>query len=204
MIRPGAPAKRAARPRSKGIDRPVGGEVHLDQRLVSRFVETPVGPMVLAASSRGLALSEFDDGRGAAELVATLLTGNRAGTDDFEPAAREHLAQACSELSDYFAGRLTRFAVPLDLRAGEFELAVWQELLRIPYGRTTSYGAIAARLGRPGAARAVGRANGRNRVAIIVPCHRVVGTDRGLTGYGGGIERKRRLLELEGVLVKIS
>lgn len=93
------------------------------------------------------------------------------------------------------------FRVPIDAEGTEFERRVWKALRAIPYGRTTTYGAIAARLGRPGAARAVGLANGRNPVAIIVPCHRVIGADGRLVGYGGGVERKRYLLELEGALL---
>src|SRR5205807_107470 len=101
------------------------------------------------------------------------------------------------ELTQYFAGSLTRFTAPLDLKGSLFELAVWRELLAIPYGVTSSYGALAAKLGKPGASRAVGRANGANMAAIVVPCHRVIEANGQLRGYGGGLWRKRALLELE-------
>ncbi|MBB6170002.1 methylated-DNA-[protein]-cysteine S-methyltransferase [Nocardiopsis mwathae] len=103
------------------------------------------------------------------------------------------------QLAAYFAGELTAFDLPLAPRGTEFQLRVWRELTTIPYGRTTSYGAIAAALGRPTASRAVGMANGRNPISIIVPCHRVVGADGSLTGYASGLPRKRHLLRLEGL-----
>ena len=106
-------------------------------------------------------------------------------------------ADVARQLEEYFAGDRTTFDVPMSMRGGPFERAVWAELLRIPYGETASYGELARRLGRPLAARAVGAANGRNPIAVIVPCHRVIGSDGTLTGYAGGLERKRFLLELE-------
>ncbi len=104
------------------------------------------------------------------------------------------------QLSEYFSGERKEFNLPLDLRGTAFQLAVWRELLQIPYGRTSSYGGIAARLGRPNAVRAVGAAVGANPIPIIVPCHRVIGRNGALVGFGGGIELKRRLLALEGVV----
>jgi methylated-DNA-[protein]-cysteine S-methyltransferase len=101
------------------------------------------------------------------------------------------------QLEGYFAGERTDFGVALDLVGSEFQCRVWRALLAIPYGETRSYGQIAEEVGASGAARAVGLANGRNPVAIIVPCHRVIGANGGLTGYGGGLERKRSLLDLE-------
>ena len=112
---------------------------------------------------------------------------------DDDPA----LAAARRQLDAYFAGRLTRFDLPLHLHGTDFQRKVWNALLTIPFGRTTSYGALAKALGKPGAMRAVGLANGRNPISIIVPCHRVIGSDGSLTGYGGGIERKRWLLAHE-------
>ena len=108
------------------------------------------------------------------------------------------LAQAEGQLTDYFAGRLREFDLPLALVGTEFQLAVWRELRRVPYGETTDYGELARRLGRPRAVRAVGAANGANPTPIVVPCHRVIGRDGSLIGYGGGLEAKRRLLALEG------
>src|SRR2546421_13075812 len=106
-------------------------------------------------------------------------------------------APLAAELAEYFAGERTAFDLPLRPRGSAFEQLVWAELLRIPYGETASYGEIAARIGHPGKARAVGRANARNPIAIVCPCHRVIGSDGSLTGYAGGLESKRALLELE-------
>ena len=107
-------------------------------------------------------------------------------------------AAVIRQLGEYFAGERTAFDLPLSLHGTPFQRRVWEELTRIPYGETVSYGELAERIGRPSASRAVGLANGKNPVGIIVPCHRVVGSGGDLTGYGGGLDRKRRLLELEG------
>jgi methylated-DNA-[protein]-cysteine S-methyltransferase len=106
--------------------------------------------------------------------------------------------QAADQLRAYFAGTLRAFCVPLDMQGTDFQLSVWNQLLRIPYGETRSYAQVAEAVGRPKAVRAVGAANGSNPVAIIVPCHRVIGSAGKLTGYGGGLPLKKRLLELEG------
>jgi len=111
-----------------------------------------------------------------------------------DPAA---FRDAESQLETYFAGELTDFDLPLAPRGTSFQLKVWSALTEIPYGTTTTYGAIAAAVGRPDAVRAIGACNGQNPIAVIVPCHRVVGADGTLVGYGGGLERKRTLLELE-------
>ena len=111
-----------------------------------------------------------------------------------DPAA---LASVAEQLRAYFAGELTEFDVPLAPRGSEFQLRVWNALLEVPYGQTASYGQIAARVGRPDAVRAIGATNGRNPIAVIIPCHRVIGADGSLVGYGGGLDRKRLLLELE-------
>jgi methylated-DNA-[protein]-cysteine S-methyltransferase len=112
----------------------------------------------------------------------------------------EPLQQALSELRRYFAGEHLQFSCPLDLHGTPFQISVWRELSRIPYGETRSYRDIARTIGRPIACRAVGAANGANPVAVIVPCHRVIGSDNSLTGYGGGLPTKCWLLQLEGVL----
>lgn len=115
------------------------------------------------------------------------------------------LAGVRAQLEEYFAGARREFELELAPAGGEFERRVWAALCEIPYGQTASYGEIARRLGEPGAARAVGAANGRNPIAIVVPCHRVIGADGSLTGYGGGLERKRLLLDLEaGVLPLVA
>jgi methylated-DNA-[protein]-cysteine S-methyltransferase len=112
--------------------------------------------------------------------------------------ACELLVEATDELRAYFAGKLREFCVPLDMQGTEFQVRVWKQLLRIPYGETRSYAQIAKAVARPRAVRAVGAANGSNPLAIVVPCHRVIGTSGKLTGYGGGLPLKKRLLELEG------
>lgn len=112
------------------------------------------------------------------------------------------LHQAVEQLERYFAGELHLFTCPLDMQGTPFQLAVWQELCRIPYGEKRTYGEIAQTIGRPSASRAVGAANGANPIAIIVPCHRVIGSNGALTGYGGGLPTKSWLLDLEGVTYK--
>ncbi|WP_426404511.1 methylated-DNA--[protein]-cysteine S-methyltransferase [Streptomyces sp. R-07] len=113
-----------------------------------------------------------------------------------EPDPRP-FGEAIRQLDAYFAGELTEFDLPLNLIGTPFQLRVWEQLLRIPYGETRTYGELAEELGSPGASRAVGLANGKNPVGIIVPCHRVIGAGGGLTGYGGGLDRKQRLLAFE-------
>jgi methylated-DNA-[protein]-cysteine S-methyltransferase len=114
---------------------------------------------------------------------------------------RERCAPVAAQLAEYFAGKRRDFALPVAPRGSEFQRRVWEELSRIPYGATISYAELAARIGRPGASRAVGRANGTNPIPVVIPCHRVIGTDGSLTGYGGGMPLKRALLALEGVLL---
>lgn len=158
------------------------------------MMPSPVGELLLvgargpdgALAVRGL---HFSDGRRAVAPDPSWARDDAA------------LAPARAQLEEYFAGARTSFELALDPQGSAFERSVWEALTEIPYGETASYGAIAQRLGRPGAARAVGLANGRNPIAVIVPCHRVIGADGSLTGYGGGLQRKRTLLELEaGVL----
>jgi methylated-DNA-[protein]-cysteine S-methyltransferase len=152
--------------------------------------DSPLGRMLLAATDRGLAGVWF--------------AGQRHGPDASgwpEDAAHPVLAQAVGQLRAYFAGERTTFDLPLDLQAGTpFQQSVWQALLAIPRGGTTSYAELGRRLGRPQAARAIGAAVGRNPLSVVVPCHRVLGTGGSLTGYAGGLERKTALLALEGAL----
>jgi methylated-DNA-[protein]-cysteine S-methyltransferase len=115
----------------------------------------------------------------------------------WQPAGADAFADAAGQLEAYFAGELTEFDVDIRLNGTEFQRRVWAALRTVPYGETRSYGEIAAQIGSPGASRAVGLANGRNPVGIIVPCHRVIGSSGGLTGYGGGLDRKRALLAME-------
>lgn len=165
---------------------------------------SPVGPLFLAASDRGLVALEFDARLSGQQTIRSnprhpRFEGGRAKGKDvrFEPAALRAYAQ---QLEEYFAGQRREFTFPLDLRGTEFQLACWQALLAIPYGETRTYADIARAVGKSGAFRAVGMANNRNPVAIVVPCHRVIGSDGTLCGYGGGLEIKRKLLGLEGAL----
>jgi methylated-DNA-[protein]-cysteine S-methyltransferase len=149
-----------------------------------RIVESPIGPLTLA----GL------DGRlQHLRMVDQTYEPNRIGwepDDDAFPTAVE-------QLDDYFAGKRTEFDLELDMVGTDFQRRVWQALRTIPYGETRSYGQIAQQIGSPGASRAVGLANGHNPISVIVPCHRVIGANGSLTGYGGGLERKRHLLDME-------
>lgn len=169
-------------------------------RIPTRLIPTPLGPMLAGATSRGLCLLEFTDRRALPGEIDELgaLFGGDAAPADGDP--REFLDHAESELASYFMGDLRAFTIPLDTPGSRFEADVWAALQRIPYGRTCSYSGLAARLGRDNSQRAVGRANGRNRVAIIIPCHRVIQEDGALGGYGGGLERKQFLLELEATV----
>jgi methylated-DNA-[protein]-cysteine S-methyltransferase len=149
------------------------------------LVDSPLGALTLVESDGALTGLYMDAQR---HLPAVAQHGNR--DDAILPAVREQLAA-------YWAGNLQEFTVPVRLTGTPFRRAVWQALLAIPYGQTWSYGKLAAHLGQPGASRAVGLANGRNPVSIVVPCHRVVGSSGRLTGYGGGLDRKHWLLEHE-------
>ena len=166
-------------------------------KIVYRIVETPIGEFVAGASSKGCCLFEFLD-RGGIDRLKGGVEG--AFREELVRGQSDLVDQAESDVAEYFAGRRATFSLQLDLRGTPFELAVWDKLLEIPYGCTTSYGEIACALGIPGGARAVGRASGANRVAIIVPCHRVIHADDSIGGYGGGSWRKKHLLELEGRL----
>lgn len=156
-----------------------------------RTVGSPLGPLVLRA--RGGRLVGIDLPAGAAGARA-----RTAGDGEGGPAEAAVLARAAGQLEEYFAGRRRRFELPLGPEGTPFQRAAWEALLAIPYGETRSYGAQAAAIGRPRAVRAVGAANGANPLPIVIPCHRVVGADGSLTGYGGGVEAKRILLALEG------
>jgi AraC family transcriptional regulator, regulatory protein of adaptative response / methylated-DNA-[protein]-cysteine methyltransferase len=159
------------------------------------WIDTPLGPMIAGATDKGLCLLEFTDRRMLERELAMLRRRFKAA---LAPADHAHLTTARRELSEYFAGTRRSFSVPVDAPGTPFEERVWQELCRIPYGETRSYEDIARAVSGPAAVRAVGRANGRNRIAIVIPCHRVVNKSGELGGYGGGLWRKRRLLHIEG------
>ncbi len=155
---------------------------------------TPLGPMIAGATSEGVCLLEFAD----RWMLETQLKRIRRWLDrPLVPGSNSHIEQLKVELDKYFTGELTQFTVPLLLPGTEFQVKAWQQLMRIPYGTTISYDQQARAIGRPGAQRAIGRANGDNRLAIIIPCHRVVKQNGELCGYGGGLWRKKLLLDLE-------
>src|ERR1700726_4706646 len=173
----------------------------------STVVISSVGQLFLAASDRGLVALEFDSRLPGQPTIRPnprdLRTERQKGTsvhfEESEAAMRAYVR----ELEEYFAGDRREFSFPLDLRGTDFQLACWKALLDIPYGETRSYAAIARAVGNPAGFRAVGMANHRNPVAIVVPCHRVIASDGTLCGYGGGLEVKRKLLELEGALTGV-
>jgi len=162
-----------------------------------RVVPSPVGPLLLqvddAGRLTGLQIGAALGGEEAPSRGVGRDTGGGVGR-----RAGRALDTVSGQLEHYFAGRRSRFDLPLALSGTPFQLRVWEALLEVGYGTTVSYGQLAGRLRRPGSARAVGRANATNPVAIVVPCHRVIGADGSLTGYGGGLAAKRFLLELEG------
>ncbi len=162
---------------------------------------SPVGPLFLAASDCGLVALEFDARLPGQQTIRPNPRDLRAEVRGvrFEESAVA-LQPYTRELEQYFAGKRREFSFALDLRGTEFQRACWHALVAIPYGETRSYGDIARAVGRPQGFRAVGMANNRNPVAIVVPCHRVIASDGTLCGYGGGLGVKRKLLELEGAL----
>lgn len=188
----GAPTRTPANPLTGGARgrRAPGARDAADARFVAQgCVETPWGTLLLAATARGLAGAWFD---GQAHHPGTLSA----------PQAPEHplLLQAAAAIAAYAEDPTWHFALPLDAAGTPFQQQVWQALREIPVGQTRSYGAIAQALGRPNAARAVGAAVGRNPLSVIVPCHRVLGHGGALTGYAGGLARKARLLQHEGLV----
>lgn len=157
-------------------------------------LETPLGEMTLVASEKGLCLCEFSRPERVSASLAPIREKYGAVRDE---ADHDHLQVAIKELNAYFSGALTTFHVPLDLVGTDFQVKVWSLLLAIPWGETRTYGDLARELGDISLSRAVGSANGDNRMAIIVPCHRVIGADGTLTGYAGGMDKKRWLLDHE-------
>lgn len=147
------------------------------------YVESPIGPLLLVSNGRAL----------------TKLYMNAPVPPDGarEDATAEPLPTVAAQLAEYFRGERTSFDFPMEAEGTEFQKLVWKELCEIPYGATISYGELARRIGNPAASRAVGAANGQNPISIVVPCHRVIGANGKLTGYGGGLPNKERLLELE-------
>ena len=168
-----------------------------DPSIVQARLPSPLGEIAIAATPQGLTGLWFTDNQ---RYLPPELTGPAAWP---ESPAHPVLKQAGQQLGEYFAGQRSQFDVPLDLRCGTaFQQSVWHALLAIAQGETVSYGEVSRRIGHPAAVRAVGGAVGRNPVSIIVPCHRVMGSNGTLTGYGGGLTRKTALLQLEGALAE--
>ncbi len=164
--------------------------------LFARWLETPLGAMLAIAGDRGLYLLEFVDRRGLQREIEVLRRRHRTAV---VPGDNCHLERVNEALQGYFSGDQITFDLPIVMTGSEFECGVWRELQRIAPGEAISYAELAQRIDNPGAVRAVGRANGKNCIALAIPCHRVIGADGSLTGYAGGLWRKQWLLEHEGV-----
>jgi len=173
--------------------------------LHSTLFKSPVGPLFLASSDRGLVALEFDARLPGQQTIRPNPRNLRGEHKDESKGLRfEESDQALKpyvrQLEEYFGGQRREFTFPLDLRGTDFQLACWHALIAIPYGETRTYADIARTIHKPKGFRAVGMANNRNPVAIVVPCHRVIASDGTLCGYGGGLDIKRKLLQLEGAL----
>ena len=178
---------------ARAFDRTPPRATTLAPLVVNRLL-SPLGPMLAGATSEGICLLEFSDRR----MLETQLDRLAKWFDcAVVPGEHEHITRLEKELESYFSAKIREFTVPLVLRGTPFQLAAWKRLQQIPYGETISYEQQARDMGRPGAQRAVGRANGDNRIAIVIPCHRVVRQNGELCGYGGGLWRKKFLLDLE-------
>ncbi len=178
---------------ARTFGKPPGRSRTADSIVIS-WVESPLGPLLVAATAAGICLLEFTDRRMLETQFTTLRKQFHCA---IVPGTNEHIEEVKDELSLYFAGKLTEFRVPLVYPGSPFQQAVWAALLQIPYGETRSYEGLARTVGAPKGQRAVGRANGQNRIAIVIACHRVVNKDGRLGGYGGGLWRKQFLLDLE-------
>lgn len=185
----------------------------LPRQIWTRAFDSPLGPILSGATKNGICLCEFLDRGGAERIFARLVKRHacdvrsmdeRSGEEGESGEARAHLDNLDRQMAEYFSGSRREFDLPLDLGGTPWQRTVWAALLEIPYGSTRSYGSLATDLGKAGGSRAVGRANGDNYVAIIVPCHRVIQADGNLRGYGGGLHRKRWLLDLEAGSEQLS
>lgn len=175
------------------------------ENLICTTMQSAIGPLFLAASSKGLVALEFDTRLPGQQSIRPnprdLRREKEKQREDFTfEDSPQQMEPYVTELEEYFAGKRREFTFPLDLRGTDFQRACWDALLAIPYGETRTYADIARAVGKPNAFRAAGMANNRNPIAIVVPCHRVIASDGTLCGYGGGLDVKRKLLELEGAL----
>jgi len=176
-------------------------ELQSDKLLRATWIPTPLGDMIAVSSRNHLHLLEFVDRKGLPAELKKLEQNSKEGIGIGTMPPSE---QAAAELAEYFAARSARFLTPLAAPASAFTQHVWDALRQIPAGETRSYSDIARQIGHPAATRAVARANGANQIAIMIPCHRVIGADGSLTGYGGGLWRKQRLIEIERDLKKVT
>jgi AraC family transcriptional regulator of adaptative response/methylated-DNA-[protein]-cysteine methyltransferase len=170
------------------------GHIESTDCIVIDWVESPIGPLVLGAKSDGICLLEFSDPRRLQKQLEQLRNSHGCPV---VPGQHKHLDQLKEQLTNYFEGRLTKFQIPISIKGTLFQESVWNGLLQVPYGETQSYAGLAQAIGHPRAVRAVGRANGQNRIAIVIPCHRVINKNGKMGGYGGGLWRKQFLLDLE-------
>ena len=162
--------------------------------LVFKEVKTPIGVMVFGSSEKGLCVLDFKYRKSFPRILKRI---NEYYGDSVTYGTTQFIELAENELENYLHGDLKIFTVHLDIRGSPFQLKVWNALLQIKYGKTASYLDIAKEIGEPSAVRAVANANGQNSIAVIIPCHRIIGSDGSLTGYGGGIKIKQKLLDLE-------
>lgn len=160
-----------------------------------QYFDSPMGEMVAGATENGICFLEWED-RGGIERILKRV-GKRYRLEETQVDQNKFITQLQKELQAYFEGSLTEFKTEIDIKGTAFEKQVWQQLLKIPSGETRTYGQIADAIENCKAVRAVGRANGMNYISIVIPCHRVIGADGSLTGYGGKLWRKKKLLELE-------
>lgn len=166
--------------------------------ITTKRYESPCGTLLLGSFDGKLCLCDWQVEKHRDNVDRRL---KRVLNAEFQDGASEVIEKTTKELDEFFAGKRRDFDIPLLFVGTDFQKAVWNELLKIPYGTTISYGEMARRLGMPQAVRAVANANGANAISILAPCHRVIGSDRSLTGYGGGLAAKRTLLEIEGALL---
>jgi AraC family transcriptional regulator of adaptative response/methylated-DNA-[protein]-cysteine methyltransferase len=187
--------------RKEGLGRNRTGKI-----ITTKKIHTPLGPMLAGAVDGGICFLDFIDRekfkaqteRLRRRLIIESAPGKGRRLDaEFVPGSNRYIDALETQLGEYFAGTRRKFAVPLVVSGTPFQKKAWAALQKIPYGETRSYGEQAVMMGCPNAVRAVGRANGDNRIAIVIPCHRVIGADGKLTGYGGGLRRKEYLLNLE-------
>ncbi|MHA2253481.1 MAG: methylated-DNA--[protein]-cysteine S-methyltransferase [Candidatus Kariarchaeaceae archaeon] len=163
-------------------------------QITYRTIDSTLGELIIGATKKGCCLVEFKDRKKLPKVKQTM---EEIYSAEFVKGTNSILDQVEKELEQYFTSTLQQFSIPLDVQGSSFQLDVWMNLQNIPYGHTQTYKDIAREISKPLAVRAVGKANGENHLAIIIPCHRVIGSNGKLTGYGGGLWRKRALLDLE-------